>query len=230
MSINNKRFESWNEKMARKYNPDQYYNNLNPIVRFIERKRLKKVIKFVNPQESDRIIELGCGAGNIIEKIKSAKELVGIDISDFLLNLARSRKYQWPVKFIKGNIEQLPEQVVNSKFDKIYCSEVLEHTKNPEKVLKEIKKIAKKNSIIVISIPNEKLINKIKQILQKLNLFNLFFSNLSRKMDDEWHLHVFELKKFKKIIRDDYVIQKIKSIPFNFLPLRYVIKLKTKND
>ena len=133
-----------------------------------------------------------------------------------------------PVKFIKGNLENLPKEIVDLKFDKIYCSEVLEHVENPIKVLKEIKKIAKPRSIIVVSIPNEKLINKIKSILQRLKIFNLFFPKISQKMDDEWHLHFFDLDKLKKMVKGDYLIEGIRGIPYGWLLLRYVVKMKVK--
>ncbi|MBU2473099.1 class I SAM-dependent methyltransferase [Patescibacteria group bacterium] len=230
MNINNKNFESWNEEMAKKYNPEKYHKSPNFIIRFIENKRVARIIDFLNPQKSDTIIELGCGAGDIMQNIKHAQELWGIDLSDFMLKLAQQKKYKVPVKFIKANIEEFSKKIIDLKFDKIYCSEVLEHVENPDIVLKQIKKISKKDSIIVVSIPNEKLINKIKMILQKLRLFTLFFPNISKKMDDEWHLHSFDLSKLKEIINQDYIIEKIKRIPYGFLPLRYVVKLKIKND
>ncbi|HPH52023.1 MAG: class I SAM-dependent methyltransferase [Candidatus Portnoybacteria bacterium] len=224
----NKNFVQWNEAMALKYNPENYYKSHNFIIRFIENLRKKTIIKMLNPQNDDKIIELGCGAGNLMEAIKSARELVGIDLSDFLLNLARSKKYFVNTKLIKGNIENLPEEIVNDKFDKIYCSEVLEHVEHPEQVLKEIKKIIKKNGILIVSIPNENLINKFKDILIKFKIFNLLFPNLSVRMTDEWHIHLFNLLKFKNLIANDYSVIKISRIPLKLIPLRYVIKLKIK--
>ena len=221
-------FENWNEEMAKKYNPDKYHQSSNFIVKFIENKRTSKIIKYLDLNSKDEIIELGCGAGNIMQKIKTGLELWGVDISDFMLKLSRQRKYKLPVNFIKANVENLPEKVIEKKFDKIYCSEVLEHVQSPEKVLSEIKKISKKTSIIVISVPNEKLINQIKSFLQKIKIFNFIFPNISKKMDDEWHLHSFDLKKIKQMIDRDYVIEKIKSIPCKWLPIRYVIKMKIK--
>jgi len=221
-------FEAWNEEMAKKYNPDKYHRSSNIFIRFVENKRTAKIINYLDFQKSDRIIELGCGAGNIMEKIDSAEELWGVDLSDFMLKLARQKKYKVPVEFVKANLEKLPAEITNSKFDKIYCSEVLEHVENPGKVLAEIKKIAKKDSVIVVSIPNETLINKIKRILQKLKLFNLFFSGISPKMNNEWHLHLFNLAKLKEILKENCVIDKAAGIPFRFLPLRYVVKLKLK--
>jgi len=230
MKVDKKKFESWNEEMAKKYNPEIYYKNPNFIIRFVEKKRIKGIVKLLSIKNSDKIIELGCGAGNIIETIKIGKEIVGVDLSDFLLGLARKKNYFRPIKFIKANVEKLPQEITDLRFDKIYCSEVLEHLENPQNTLKEVRKIAKKNSIIVISVPNEKLINIIKKFFQKLKIFSLIFPGISKKMDEEWHLHSFGLIKLKKMVKDDYIIEKIKRIPFNFLPLRYIIKLRIKND
>lgn len=223
-------FENWNEKMAQKYNPENYFKNSNFIVKFIENSRRKNIIKLLNPQNEDRIIELGCGAGNLMEKIKSAKELTGVDISDFLIDLAKRKKYQVKTKFVKANIEKLPQEITETKFDKIYCSEVLEHVESPENVLREVKKIISKNGTLVVSIPNENLINKLKNILIKFKIFSFIFPKISKKMDEEWHLHFFNINKIKKLTEKDYYIKKIKRIPFGFLPIRYVIKLSPKND
>jgi len=221
-------FEDWNERMAKKYKPDEYHRSPNLIIKFIEDKRVKKVIDFLDSEDSNTIIELGCGAGNIMEKVKFAKEIWGVDLSIFLLDLAQKKKYQRPVKFIKANIENLPDEITKLKFDKIYCSEVLEHVKNPNKVLGEIEKITKSNSIIVISIPNDKLIYKIKNILQKLRLFNLIFSNIVAGPENEWHIHSFNIAKLKGITENSFIIERIKRIPFNFLPLHYIVKLRLK--
>jgi len=228
MKKNIENFETWNEEMSKKYNPDRYHQSSNLIIRFIENKRVKQILSFLKINENDTVIEIGCGVGDILSRLDKGI-LTGMDISQYILDIAK-KKYK-SIKFINGNAENLPVEISQNKYDKIICSEVLEHVENPVNVLKEIKKISKDNSIIVISIPNEKLINQIKKVLQKIRIFNFFFPNISKKMDDEWHLHSFDLKKIKNLIFNDYKIEKIKSIPYNFLPLRYVVKLKLKiND
>lgn len=52
---------------------------------------------------------------------------------------------------IKQNIEKI--RFKNKSFDIVLCLEVLEHTKNPVKALKELKRVAKNQ--IIISVPNE---------------------------------------------------------------------------
>ncbi|MDO8264964.1 MAG: methyltransferase domain-containing protein [Candidatus Parcubacteria bacterium] len=219
-----KNFEKWNENYIKKYDIEEYYKS-SLIVRFIEEKRIKQIVNLIQTQEGDRIIELGCGAGHILEKIPWGN-LTGVDISETLLKKAEKRLQKRNAVLIKGNIEDLPQAVKNKKFDKIICSEVLEHVQNPGKVIDEILKIAHKDSVIVISIPNEKLINRLKGIFLKLRIFFNLFPNSSKKMDEEWHLHSFNMNLLEKYTKGKLIIKKVKAVPFWFLPIRYVVKFK----
>jgi len=214
--------------MIKKFDLEHYHSNLNFVIRFIEYRRVKYILNFLRINKKDIIIEIGCGAGDILGKINKGI-LIGVDISKYILDIAKERYKN--IEFINGNAENLPVKISQNKYDKIICSEVLEHTENPINVLKEIKKISKDDSVIVISVPNEKLINQIKGILQKMKIFNFLFPSISKKMDDEWHLHYLNLDKLRIMVDQDYIIKNIQGIPYNWLPLRYVIKLKLKiND
>ena len=220
-----KNFEEWNELMAQKYNPDIYHRSRNPILRCIANLRVKAIIDFLNVQKNDEVIEIGCGAGNILERFNKGK-LTGVDLSDFLLAIARNKLENKKVDLFKGDAENLPAEIKNKKFDKIICSEVLEHVQHPGQVINEILKIAHPNATIVISIPNEKLINFLKQVLLKLKIFSIFLPNVSKKMDEEWHLHNFDLKLLNDITRGKLEMVKIKPIFGRFFPLYYVVKFK----
>jgi len=219
-----KNFEKWNETYIRKYDIEEYYKS-SPIVRFIEERRIKQIVNLVQAQKRDRIMELGCGAGHILEKIPQGN-LTGVDLSETLLKKAGKRLQKRNAVLIKGNIEELPQTVRNQKFDKIICSEVLEHVQNPGKVIDEILKIANEKSVIVISIPNEKLINRLKGIFLRLRIFFNLFPNSSKKMDEEWHLHSFDLNLLEKFTKGKLKIKEIKAVPFWFLPIRYVVKFE----
>jgi len=224
----NKRYDNftqWNDEMLKKFDLEHYHANANFIVRFIESKRVKFILKFIEAREGDEIIEIGCGAGDIIGRVEKG-ETTGVDISRYILNVARQRYPQ--VKFVAGNAEELPDEIIKNRYDKIICSEVIEHVENPDKVLTEIRRLAKKDSAVVISVPNENLIDGVKKILQGLRIFNWLFPKFPQKMTEEWHLHSFGLEKIKKLVARDYSVERIKGVPFGWLPLRYVIKMKLK--
>ncbi|MBU1102651.1 methyltransferase domain-containing protein [Patescibacteria group bacterium] len=215
-------FEFWNEEMAKKYNPDAYHNSRNIIVRWVENKRAATVIRFLDAREGEDILEVGCGAGNILEKIKKGN-LVGVDISEFMLGLAKKKLLGQGAKLYKDDAEDLSSEVKDMKFDKIFCSEVLEHVRDPKKVLFQIARLCKPSAKVVISVPNERLINKLKGLFQKLRIFDIFFRGISKKMDDEWHLHVFDMRMLSEIGANYFSESKKAGIPFDWLPLHYVI-------
>lgn len=53
------------------------------------------------------------------------------------------------------NLDNLPLPIKSRCFDIIVCLETLEHTIYPDKVMKELLRIAKPNAIFFISMPNE---------------------------------------------------------------------------
>ena len=126
------------------------------------------------------------------------------------------------IKLLFGNAEKTGFE--KEYFDKILCSEVLEHTPNPKKVIKEIYRILRKDGILVISIPNERRIKAIFNILDKTGLKKILFA-IRKDKDYEWHLHEADLKFLKNICNNLFYIVGIKRIPF-LIGYRYVIKLK----
>lgn len=220
-----KNFEKWNEEMAKKYNLDHYFNRSGFLVRFLEEKRRKTISKILEVTENNEVIEIGCGAGHILEIIEKG-HLTGLDLSEFLLGLAKEKLKDKKVNLVKGDAQNLPPEIRNKKFDKIICSELLEHVPNPEKVIDEILEIAHPKSVVVISISNEKIINKFKKAFIKLKIFSILFPNITRQIDNEWHLHNLDLDTLKRITYRKLKITKIKALPFLFLPIRYVVKLE----
>ena len=114
------------------------------------------------------------------------------------------------------------------------CTEVLEHVQDPAAVLTEMARIVKENGIIVVSIPNERMIDTVKSVVKKVRLTTLFRAkqgdySVPEKMTDEWHLHHFDIDLLKKFLPSSCEIETIKAIPFFVLPLRYVAKMKLKS-
>lgn len=220
-------FESWNAKMGKKYDPDAYHNHPNPIIRRIEAKRVKKILNFIAPTEAARVLEVGCGAGNVLNQVVGA-ELTGIDLSDGLLKKAKDR-LGCRAKLVKADAAALPFD--DGHFSVVYCTEVLEHVLDPVAVLKEMRRVMRKDGVCVVSIPNEALINTIKKVALNNPVGRKFLGekddtyHASKKMDDEWHLHSFDMKLLESVILGIFHIDETASIPNAIMPVRYVVKL-----
>jgi ubiquinone/menaquinone biosynthesis C-methylase UbiE len=178
--------------------------------------------------KEDRVIEIGCGAGNILEKASSGK-LFGIDISLHILTKAR-QKLNKKVFLFQADAQTLPFK--DRMFTRIICSEVLEHLLDPSAALNEAERILRDQGIIIISIPNEPVINWLKSILIRLRIFRLLFQRkggykeMPEKMEDEWHLQAFKFERWLDLFRKFFRVTRIKKIPFSWLPLRYLVRLE----
>lgn len=223
-------FEKWNEELATKHDLDKFYNHPNFAFRFIEQKRIDKLIEAAEIKESDKILEVGCGAGHILEKVKKGK-LYGIDISEIQIERTRKRMGD-KVELKKAPGENIPYE--DKFFDKVLCSEVIEHVIDPREVLIEISRVMKDDGILSLSIPNEDVINSTKKFLKKTGLIKVIDNRkntdgweLAAKDNlDEWHLHSFSLELAEKFSKDVFKMTRLIKIPNAVFPARFVIQYR----
>ncbi len=215
-------FRSWNESMSRKYHPDDYHSSSSAIVRWIERSRVCEIFRQLGCEKDHRVLEVGVGVGTILAQIPS-KTRAGIDLSSHYLSFARQRLPS-DVQLIEGNAEELTKHFPPASFDRIYSSEVIEHVQHPDRVIAGMKALLAPGGRIVISVPNERLIDQCKALVRRLGLFRLFFPKLeSCSEGNEWHLHIFTPKDIQKLFTDaGLTMEKLKGAPYSFLPLRYI--------
>lgn len=217
-------FAAWNEEMATRYDPEQFYEQSGVLVRLVESRRIATVVRHVAATAGDRILEVGCGAGHILARLP-AGELYGIDLADVMLARAGERLGA-RATLTKANAEHLP--FPDGMFQKVICSEVLEHVPEPARVLAELARVLAPSGVAVVSIPNEPLINRLKHLLLKLRLFKPLLTRKDgyvppERMDDEWHLHAFILPMLRELAQPWFRVQRVSAIPGSLLPIRYVV-------
>ena len=88
-------------------------------------------------------LDLGCGTGEMLKLIlqeDTHKELCGIDLSEKMLAVAKS-KLPEQVKLILGDSESLPFS--DNAFDVVYCNDSFHHYPAPQNVLREVYRVLK---------------------------------------------------------------------------------------
>ena len=112
-------------------------------------------------KNGERVLDIGCGGGrHSWEVCKKASCLVyGLDIDvgelnnakEMLQALDRQGESQGKWILIKGDTMSLPFK--DASFDKIICSEVLEHVPDDEQGVREMVRVLKDDGVIAISVP-----------------------------------------------------------------------------
>ena len=97
-----KGFIDWNEEMVRRYDIDRYYERSHPLVRWIERRRLGAVREFAAARPESRVLEVGCGAGHVLQRFAGVKR-IGIDLSTTMLQHAR-RRLGGETELLRGSV------------------------------------------------------------------------------------------------------------------------------
>jgi SAM-dependent methyltransferase len=217
--MDDKEFAKWNEGMFSKYGNERLYYHPNPVIRYIENKRVSTIIETAGP--ASNVLEVGCGEGYVLKRLK-AKRKYGVDISLKALEIAKART---GADVALADAENLP--FPDACFEAVVCTEVLEHTRDPAKVISECQRVAVDGGKILLSIPNEKRINALKDLAIKMRLFWLF-PGIPKRMDSEWHLHSFDMAYLRGLMPGQEQ-KKVVEIP-RFLALRYVVILENKNQ
>jgi 2-polyprenyl-3-methyl-5-hydroxy-6-metoxy-1,4-benzoquinol methylase len=111
------------------------------------------------------LAEVGCGGGHVLRQLGGAR-LTGIDPSELALETARRNLAGTPVRLLRGNVEDL--DLEPASFDRILCTEVLEHTRDPDLVLTAIARLLRSDGVAVITVPNDALIRILKALAHPL--------------------------------------------------------------
>ena len=222
-------FTAWNEEMVRRFDPDAYHTRSALPIRAIERLRVRAIRRLLDASPDTRVLEVGVGGGNVLERIAGRR--VGIDLSPFILQKAQAR-LGGAAALVRGDAMTLP--FADGVFDRVYCSEVLEHVLEPEAVVREMRRVLRPSGFAVVSVPNEALINRVKALVFRLPGGRRLVGGgaggytPSEKMDDEWHLHEFDRARLEQAVAGRFVIDALVGVPAHLLPLRLVARLQPR--
>ncbi|MCG2737897.1 MAG: class I SAM-dependent methyltransferase [Candidatus Methanoperedenaceae archaeon] len=159
-----------------------------------------------------RILDVGCGEGRTLRQLKElgkAKETIGIEINENMAN----RLAQNVDKMIIGDVENLELDFEKEFFDYIIFGDILEHLRNPIKILKEYSEYLKNDGYIIASIPN---LNHYGVVIPLI-----FFDKFEYKMAgilDKTHLRFFTRKSILKLFNSSgFELITIKSNKKSFI-------------
>ena len=177
---------------------------------YFENVRTELLDLIPNYLQGKTVLELGAGAGETLLYAKQnnyASKVIGYE----LCALKGSTQYSAEIdKFIIGDIEQTDFDEPDNSVDVIICGDVLEHLREPAVVLHQMKRILKKDGVIISSLPNFRHYSVMAQIYLKGS-----FYYQEEGILDKTHLRFFCKKNMIELYEEaGYKLCAISANPF----------------
>lgn len=160
MSISTKPYKnsdsSKKEQVSKMFdNISKNYDNLNRVISFgIDIRWRKKILKMVSIKKPKNILDIATGTGDlaILLSQSSAEKIIGLDISEGMLEVGRQKINQKvlsdKIEMKLGDSENIPFE--DNTFDCITVAFGIRNFENLEKGLTEILRVLKPNGLFVI--------------------------------------------------------------------------------
>lgn len=185
---------------------EYYKNTRSEILEFLPKVKLKK------------ILEIGPGEGNFSRLIKTHAEYWAVEMND-KLDVGDGF-----TSILRGSYEEVSGELPCAYFDIVVCNDVIEHMKDHESFLQDIRIKMTEDASIVGSIPNVRYYK---------NLLNLLIGKdwqyKNEGILDRTHLRFFTEKSFTECVSKlGYRISKMKGINGIKIEdgyLKYLLKL-----
>jgi ubiquinone/menaquinone biosynthesis C-methylase UbiE len=112
---------------------------------------VRETIDRLDLNSHERILDLGCGTGTLIEHLLHLApeiEIVGLDPSAEMLSVAR-QKLPDSVELRVGSADSIP--FPNESFDRVISTSAFHYFRSPAQALRETKRVLKPNGRLVIT-------------------------------------------------------------------------------
>lgn len=134
-----------------------------------------------------KVLDIACGEGYGSYFIRKwgALEIEALDISESAIERARAHYIDEKIHFVCHRDEKLPYS--DSAFDMVISLETMEHIKEAEEFLKELKRVLKPDGILIISCPNDR-----------------YFQTVGGSGQNPFHEAGYSFKEFKKLLESNF--------------------------
>lgn len=118
------------------------------------RRRASTVLAYIDPRPGDRILEDGCGLGFYLHLLcrLSRAEVWGLERDGGRLRQALADPYASRARLVRGDSAALP--FAPAAFDKVVCSEVLEHLDDDAAAAREIARVLRPGGVCAVTVPH----------------------------------------------------------------------------
>jgi methionine biosynthesis protein MetW len=151
-----------------------------------------KILKLIPP--GSKVLEIGCGSGRLANLLSMRKKCLVycVEKEPKMASIAKNKC----VEVLNMDIETKELPYSNGFFDCIILGNVLEHMKEPSKILANLKKYLSDNGFLIYSVPN------IVNWHSRMTIFFGKFEYADSGVFDRTHLRFYNLNSAKKLAED----------------------------
>jgi len=179
---------------------------------------IKKIIELGRISQGKKVLDLGCGTGNIAWQIKNKinADLIGVDVSLAMLKVAKDKSLEVICTDIDN--QQLPFR--DSSFDTVIAAYVIHQIKNLNFILSECYRVLRGSVLILLT-------SSRRQIEEQHPIIKAFFPSYvdidkGRFPDIDQIDYLLESLAFKDIKHEEVTVE---NIPIDY---EYLQKVKNK--
>jgi len=139
------------------------------------------------------VLDIGCGEGFFAEKlVEEGNRVVGIDI------LPQPKHRDILARYIQADLDQGMGQALPAlgpdRFDRVLLQDVLEHVRNPAKLLTDCHQLLTPQGLLLVSVPN------VANITVRLSLLFGRFEYAERGILDKTHVRFYTRKSARRML------------------------------
>jgi 2-polyprenyl-3-methyl-5-hydroxy-6-metoxy-1,4-benzoquinol methylase len=137
-----------------------------------------------------RVIELGVGDASLTRRLFEAGAIVdGIELHALAADLARP----YCRSIVVDDLDEFRSELVAERYDVAIAADVLEHLRDPERILSELRDVLRPDGRLVVSLPN------VANLYVRLNMAAGRFPYHTKGILDRTHLHFYTLRSAERM-------------------------------
>jgi len=178
----------------------------------------REMLEFI-PKGVTSILEIGCGTGAFGALVKNQYgcRYTGVELMEQAAEIARARLDE----VVVANIEKDPLPFQPGGFDCLVCNDVLEHLVDPWVALKTLTRFLKPGGYVVISLPNVRFSEVVKNLVVRKR-----WEYQEEGVLDRTHLRFFTESSIRALLESaGLVVQQLHGIN----PINYAWRLQLLN-
>ena len=166
-------------------------------------------------KRSLRILDVGCSEGTVSKLfLDLGNDVYGIDIIPELIKKAKQ-------KGVKARVWDCEKGLPfpNNYFDAVYAAELIEHIYDTEHLLKEARRVLKKNGVLILTTPN--IASLTSRIRLLFGLYPKFVAPALKHWQPGGHIRTFTKDVLEMLLkRNGFEVEKVISNLLSFVPTK----------